>query len=213
MDLNPWGEHSYFDDIEIREDGGTPGFLQAIRAALSIRLKERMNVAKILQKEEWLIAKAKQGLRSIRGLSILGDNELQRIGVFSFFIAGIHHNLIVKLLNDRYGIQVRGGCSCAGTYGHYLLNVDRETSHRITEKINRGDLSEKPGWVRMSIHPTMTDEELDSIIMAIREISENVEKWAGDYDYDPSKNEFFHKTRERDIEAEVWAWFDLNQPV
>ena len=135
---NPWGEHSYFDDIEIREDGGTPGFLQAIRTALCIQLKDKMNVKKIHDREQELITKAFAGLRAIEGLNILADNDLERIGVFSFYIAGIHHNLIVKLLNDRFGIQVRGGCSCAGTYGHFLLKVDFDTSHRITEKINQG---------------------------------------------------------------------------
>jgi len=209
MWTNPWGEHSYFDDIEIREDGGTPGFLQAIRAALSIRLKEKMDVKKIRAREQELIEKAAQGLRSIEGLNILGDNDLQRIGVFSFFIAGIHHNLIVKLLNDRFGIQVRGGCSCAGTYGHFLLNVDWETSHRITEKINKGDLSEKPGWVRLSIHPTMTDGELEMIIDAIKQVSINARKWAEDYEYVLCKNEFFHKSKEKDIQKEINCWFEV----
>jgi selenocysteine lyase/cysteine desulfurase len=206
---NPWGEHSYFSDIEIREDGGTPGFLQAIRTALSIQLKEQMNVDKIHDREQQLTARAFEGLRSIEGLNILGDNDLERIGVFSFYIVGLHHNLIVKLLNDRFGIQVRGGCSCAGTYGHFLLNVDWETSHRITEKINRGDLSEKPGWVRLSIHPTMTDEELDKIVDAIREVSIHVEEWAKDYNYVVEMNEFFHKTNEKDIKKEITSWFDV----
>lgn len=206
---NPWGEHSYFSDIEIREDGGTPGFLQAIRTALSIQLKEQMNVDKIHDREKQLTARAFEGLRSIEGLNILGDNDLERIGVFSFYIVGLHHNLIVKLLNDRFGIQVRGGCSCAGTYGHFLLNVDWETSHRITEKINRGDLSEKPGWVRLSIHPTMTDEELDKIVDAIREVSIHVEEWAKDYNYVVEMNEFFHKTNEKDIKKEITSWFDV----
>jgi len=206
---NPWGEHSYFDDIEIREDGGTPGFLQAIRTALCIRLKEQMNVQKIHEREEELIARAFEGLRKIPTLHILADNDLKRIGVFSFFIDGVHHNLIVKLLNDRYGIQVRGGCSCAGTYGHFLLNVDRDTSHRITEKINRGDLSEKPGWVRLSIHPTMTDSELELILKAIAEVAENAERWANDYKYYPEMNEFFHLTREIDKKFEITGWFDM----
>jgi selenocysteine lyase/cysteine desulfurase len=206
---NPWGEHSYFDDIEIREDGGTPGFMQAIRTALSIQLKEKMEVNKIHAREEQLIGKAFEGLRSIRGLNILGDNDLERIGVFSFFIAGTHHNLIVKLLNDRYGIQVRGGCSCAGTYGHFLLNVDWDTSHRITEKINRGDLSEKPGWVRLSIHPTMTDSELDYIIEAIREVADNANEWMEDYNYIIEMNEFFHKKKEKDIRKEIKFWFEM----
>ena len=209
MWTNPWGEHTYFDDIEIREDGGTPGFLQAIRAALSIQLKEKMDVNKIHAREQELIQKAAQGLRSIEGLNILGDNDLERIGVFSFFIAGVHHNLIVKLLNDRFGIQVRGGCSCAGTYGHFLLNVDWDTSHRITEKINKGDLSEKPGWVRLSIHPTMTDEELEMIIDAIKQVSINAAEWAEDYEYVLSKNEFFHKTEEKDIQKEINSWFEV----
>jgi selenocysteine lyase/cysteine desulfurase len=206
---NPWGEHTYFDDIEIREDGGTPGFLQAFRAALSIRLKEQMNVQKIHDRENELIAKAFVGLRNIPRLNILADNDLGRIGVFSFYIQGLHHNLIVKLLNDRYGIQVRGGCSCAGTYGHFLLNVDRDTSHRITEKINKGDLSEKPGWVRLSIHPTMTNEELDFILKAIEEVAVHAGSWKEEYQYFPELNEFFHKTNEIDKKAEITGWFDL----
>jgi hypothetical protein len=89
------------------------------------------------------------------------------------------------------------------------LNVDWETSHRITEKINRGDLSEKPGWVRLSIHPTMTDEELDKIVDAIREVSIHVEEWAKDYNYVVEMNEFFHKTNEKDIKKEITSWFDV----
>ena len=204
---NPWGEHSYFDDIEIREDGGTPGFLQAIRTTLSIQLKERMNVQKMHDREAELIAKTFRRLRKIEGLSILGDNGLKRIGVFSFYIKGLHHNLIVKLLNDRYGIQVRGGCSCAGTYGHYLLNVDRDMSHRITEKINKGDLSEKPGWVRLSIHPTMTDEELETILKAIKEVSIHAHEWMEEYNYVIEVNEFFHKTKEKELKREISHWF------
>ena len=206
---NPWGEHSYFDDIEIREDGGTPGFLQAIRTALCVGLKDQMSVSKIHEREKELIDKARIGLRKIDGLNILGDNDQERIGVFSFYIVGLHHNLIVKLLNDRFGIQVRGGCSCAGTYGHFLLNVDRDTSHRITEKINKGDLSEKPGWVRLSIHPTMTDEELELILDSIREVSLYAREWIKDYKYVIEVNEFFHKTKERDYLNEISEWFDL----
>lgn len=206
---NPWGEHSYFDDIEIREDGGTPGFLQAIRTALSIKLKERIGVQKIHDRETELIEKTLDRLREIDGLSILGDNHLKRIGVFSFYIKGIHHNLIVKLLNDRYGIQVRGGCSCAGTYGHFLLNVDKDTSHRITEKINHGDLSEKPGWVRLSIHPTMSDKELEIILDAIESVSIQAHKWMEDYNYVIETNEFVHKTREKNLKAKINNWFEI----
>ncbi|MGE5437434.1 MAG: aminotransferase class V-fold PLP-dependent enzyme, partial [Syntrophothermus sp.] len=141
---------------------------------------------------------------------ILADNVEDRLGAISFYVTNIHYNLIVKILNDKYGIQVRGGCSCAGTYGHYLLHVDRNKSALITEKINHGDLSEKPGWVRMSLHPTMTNAELEFIVKALKETVSNIKDWEKDYTYIPSKNEFIHKNsngREKDI---IKSWFSLN---
>jgi selenocysteine lyase/cysteine desulfurase len=203
---NPWGGHAYFDDIEIREDGGTPPFLQAIRAAMAIRLKEQMSPAKMKQREEELLEQGLEQLRSIPGLNILGDNGEPRLGVVSFYVEGIHHNLMVRLLNDHFGIQVRGGCSCAGTYGHYLLNVDRELSKEITSRIDAGDLSAKPGWVRLSLHPTMTNEELRYITSGIRQVAENVETWKQDYEYHSNLNEFFHRSFRRP-EGEIESWF------
>ncbi len=204
---NPWGEHAYFDDIEIREDGGTPGFLQAIRAALSIKLKEKMGVENIEMREKQLVAKAFEGLSKVPGLHILADDVKDRIGVFSFYIENIHYNLVVKILNDRYGIQVRGGCSCAGTYGHFLLQVDRETSHKIVEKINEGDYSMKPGWVRMSLHPTMTDEELEFVVVALNELVENIDEWEKDYIYNPHTAEFTNKRGK--VSDSVSQWFEI----
>lgn len=190
---NPWGEHKFVNNIEAREDGGTPAFLQSIKASLSIKLKEEMGVERIIQREKYLVKKAFEGLRKIPGLHILADNIEDRIGVISFYVDNIHYNLIVKLLNDVFGIQVRGGCSCAGTYGHYLLHVTPQMSKYITEKINHGDLSEKPGWVRLSLHPTMTDDELITIIDAVNEIVKNIKNWQQHYNYDPHMNEFYHK--------------------
>ena len=99
-----------------------------------------------------------------RNLHILAGDIKERLGVFSFYVDNIHHNLITILLNDRFGIQLRGGCSCAGTYGHFLLDVDFKLSKEITDRIDAGDLSMKPGWIRLSLHPTMTDDELLEII-------------------------------------------------
>lgn len=190
---NPWGEHKYHDEIEAREDGGTPAFLQTIKVALCTILKEEMGVENMLRREHELLDIIWPGLKSIPNLHILADNVSDRLGVISFYIEGLHYNLGVKLLNDRYGIQVRGGCSCAGTYGHYLLGVSYEKSHDITSKISLGDLSEKPGWIRLSIHPTTTDEEAYILISAITELSRNYEIWAKDYVYDNKMNEFYRK--------------------
>lgn len=203
---NPWGEHKYINDIEAREDGGTPGFLQTIRTALSIKLKEEMGVKNILEREEELINIAFEEFRNIPQVHILASEIEDRLGIISFYIENIHFNLIVKILNDRYGIQVRGGCSCAGTYGHYLLHVDPTRSNRITERISLGDLSEKPGWVRMSLHPTMTNKELYIIIDAIKELIKNIDYWKKDYNYEISTNEFHHKNSEG-LEKIVNGWF------
>jgi len=210
---NAWGEYKYLEDIEAREDGGTPGFLQAIRTALAIELKNQMGVENIRKREKELTELAFEVLDKVPGIRILADTERDRLGVISFYIEPIHYNLIVKLLNDRFGIQVRGGCACAGTYGHYLLDVSYEKSHEITNRISSGDLSKKPGWVRLSLHPVMTPEEVVFIGKALTEISLNHVDWAKDYNYDKHKNEFFHKSVTEDEVSKVTAWFKLDSPM
>ena len=202
---NPWGEYKFIDNIELREDGGTPGFLQAMRTAMAITVKNRMGTEMIRQREQELLKQAFAGLRTIPGLNILADNTEDRLGVISFYFTGIHYNLVVKYLSDRFGIQVRGGCACAGTYGHYLLDVTPDQSKKITDKINRGDLSEKPGWVRLSLHPTMTSDELAKIIDALREIGINHTTWLKEYTYNYHTNEF-RNIREINSMPEIESW-------
>lgn len=206
---NPWGEHKYLDNIEEREDGGTPGFLQVIKAALAIRLKEQMGIDNILDREKEIVEYVFSRLNEVPGLNILAPQHQNRLGVISFFIDGLHFNLGVKLLNDRFGIQTRGGCSCAGTYGHYLLHVDQEKSHYITGKISAGDLMEKPGWIRMSIHPTTTNDEISYVCDSIKALSENHAEWAKEYVYNNRTNEFTH-VNAGPVESEmVKQWFRL----
>ena len=88
------------------------------------------------------------------------------------------------MLNDHFGIQTRGGCSCAGTYGHYLLSLDHQRSDQIYEEIMQGNCSSKPGWIRLSIHPTHTDDEIDHIIKAIRGLVDHHKEWMKDYELD-----------------------------
>ncbi|MBT4217013.1 MAG: aminotransferase class V-fold PLP-dependent enzyme [Flavobacteriales bacterium] len=187
---NPWGEHKYVEDIEVREDGGTPAFLQTIKTALCMNLKKEMGVDNILKREHELHEIIWDRLTSIENVHVLADNISDRLNIYSFYIDDLHFNLAVQLLNDRYGIQTRGGCSCAGTYGHYLLDVDFDFSHTITDNINSGDLTLKPGWVRMSLHPTMKNEEASFIINAIEELAKNHINWAPDYKYNADTNEF-----------------------
>jgi selenocysteine lyase/cysteine desulfurase len=192
---NPWGEHKYIDDIQLREDGGTPGFLQTIKTALCIQLKEQMGVDNILQREDELHTIVWNRLSDLPNLHVLADNIPNRLGIYSFYIEDLHFNLGVQLLNDKFGIQVRGGCSCAGTYGHILLNVDIEQSNNITNTIDMGDLSLKPGWIRMSTHPTMTNKDVEFIVSAIEELAKNHQLWSVDYNYSKTSNEFVYKNK------------------
>ncbi|HKK47334.1 MAG TPA: aminotransferase class V-fold PLP-dependent enzyme, partial [Balneolaceae bacterium] len=164
------------------------------------------SVEKIRAREDELLEIAFDKFSRISQLHILASNVKERLGVISFYVENLHHNLMVKLLNDRYGIQVRGGCSCAGTYGHLLLHVSQQQSREITNLIDQGDLSRKPGWVRLSLHPTMTNDELLYILNAIQKVIENAEKWARDYSYSSSTNEFHHRSEKGEPRLD---WFDL----
>ncbi len=198
MWTNPWNQAKYIDDIEIREDGGTPAFLQTIRTALTVRLKEKMTTQKIMAREKQLLDIAFAEFSKINGIYILAQKIKERIGLITFYSENVHHNLIVKLLNDEFGIQTRGGCSCAGTYGHYLLHIDKKLSKLFTKKVENGDSTLKPGWVRISLHPTMSNDELFFIIKALKKIINNIKIYQKDYYQDPQSGEWFHKKNKFD---------------
>jgi selenocysteine lyase/cysteine desulfurase len=189
----PFGTHRYVDEIEAREDGGTPGFLQAIRAALAVSVKEAMGVDRIRAREEELIAIMLAEFAREPSIMLLEGENLARLGILSLYAPGEHHNLIVRLLNDRFGIQTRGGCSCAGTYGHILFNIRKTTSRHITDLIDSGDLTEKPGWVRVSIHPTMTDAEARYVGSSLVEVIRNYKLWGEEYSFHKESGEFTRK--------------------
>ena len=161
----------------------------------------------MLKREHQLISYIFETLEPVENLHLLAPQHKDRLGVISFYIDDLHYNLGVKLLNDKFGIQTRGGCSCAGTYGHYLLHVDYETSHELTSEISLGELTRKHGWIRMSIHPTTTDEEIQFVCESIKELVRNFKTWASDYDYDKNTNEFIHKTYKGTASAMVNQWF------
>jgi selenocysteine lyase/cysteine desulfurase len=210
---NPWRGREYVADIESREDGGTPPVLQGIKAAMCIRLKEEMGVTNMLRREEELVKIAFARFSEMSNVTVLQNNAKKRLGIISFIIEDAHYNLVVRLLNDKFGIQTRGGCSCAGTYGHRLLNVDQAWSYKIWDAINSGDLASKPGWVRVSIHPTMTDQEIEFIMSAIEKTASNFREWMTDYYYDTGSNEYVIKTGAANEQDLVEEWFNLEPHV
>jgi selenocysteine lyase/cysteine desulfurase len=199
---DPWGKHKYVENIEAREDGGTPAFLQTIKAAMCMRLKDEMGVENIQKREEEILNIIWAELDIIPNLHVLANNQKKRLGIISFYIDGLHYNLGVKMLNDYYGIQTRGGCSCAGTYGHYLMNIKQEYSKIISDKISEGDCSIKPGWIRLSIHPTHTNDEIKYLLKSIKELAENHKNWKEEYEIDISIGNIKHKKTESLIKLE-----------
>jgi len=204
---NPWGDHDYVDDIETREDGGTPAFLQTIKIALATQLKDEMGTENIEKRENEVNKVIFDTLFSLKNVKVLAANVQERLSIFSFYFEKHHFNLVVKLLNDKYGIQTRGGCSCAGTYGHLLLHVDMQTSKSIEQQILEGCDVEKPGWVRLSVHPTITNAEVAFICDSLKELSENIDEWAKEYVYDTSKNDYVHKNAQPVEKEMVKKWF------
>lgn len=190
--VNPWGTKHYVHDVERREDGGTPPIIQAIKTALCMKLKDQMRPELILAREHQMTARLLQGMRRIPGVSVLDSESEDRLGIVSWILPGYHYNLVVKLLSDRFGIQARGGCSCAGPYGHYLLGITAELSHLIEQSVISGAYSFKPGWIRTSLHPIMTIQEVDDIIHAVTEIARHIETWRHDYIYNPLTNDWSH---------------------
>lgn len=199
---NPWGGYKYCDSIEVKEQGGTPPILQTIKAAMCHKLKEEMGVENILEREKEILSLLWKRLSKIDNLKILREDEPNRLGIVSFYINNLHYDLGVRILSDRFGIQVRGGCSCAGTYGHYLLNINKEKSLEITNLIDQGDFSEKPGWIRLSIHQTMTQNEIKKIITAIELLALHHRKWSKEYAYNKKQNHFVYLgNKKNDINA------------
>jgi selenocysteine lyase/cysteine desulfurase len=207
---NPWKIHEYISNIEQREDGGTPPFLQGIKAAMCIRLKEQMGVENILKREKEMLQIIFGRFANIKDVEVLEGNIKNRLGVISFIVKGAHYNLITKILNDRFGIQTRGGCSCAGTYGHTLLHVDEARSYQILNSIRAGDMLCKPGWVRLSIHPTMTNKEIDFIMDAIGLTASHFKEWAKDYRYDTESNEYSFKGIKTKEQGIIEGWFNVS---
>ena len=169
--------HVYLDDIEHREEGGTPAIVESIRAGLVFGLKEAVGCDVINEREERHVKAAIKQWDQNENVYILGSHEAERLSIVSFVIRHgvngfLHHNYVVALLNDLFGIQARGGCSCAGPYGHRLLGIDLQQSHEFEREVNRGCEGIKPGWVRVNFNYFISDEVAQYIKDAVDAVAQ-----------------------------------------
>ena len=169
--VNP-EEHRYLTDPEHREEGGTPAIIESIRCGLVFKLKGEVGTDVIREREEAFIRRAITAWQDEPNIQILGNPDADRLSIVSFVIRHgerhLHHNYVVALLNDLFGIQARGGCSCAGPYGHRLLGIDLDTSHRYEAEIAKGCEVIKPGWVRVNFNYFIDEDEFSYIVDSVR---------------------------------------------
>jgi hypothetical protein len=179
-----------------REEGGTPGIVESIRAGLVVALKQAVGTDLIQAREQRFLRLALDRWRANPNLELLGDLEAPRLPIISFRIRHrdryLHHELVVALLNDLFGIQARGGCSCAGPYGHRLLGIGPDRSRDLSEQAGRGFLGIKPGWVRLSFNYFISDTVADFLVEAVDLLGRHGHRLLGEYQFDPRTGHWRH---------------------
>ena len=170
-------DHSYIADPTVREEGGTPAIIESIRAGLVVKLKTAVGEDTIEELEHSFVNRAIESWSANPRIRVLGNKQAKRLSIVSFLIQEdgrfLHHNYVVALLNDLFGIQARGGCSCAGPYGHRLLGIDMDRSTRFRDAINSGCEGIKPGWVRVNFSYFISEEVFNYILDAVHLVADS----------------------------------------
>ncbi|HTZ43054.1 MAG TPA: aminotransferase class V-fold PLP-dependent enzyme [Jatrophihabitans sp.] len=196
--VNP-SEHRYLTDPEQREEGGTPAIVESIRAGLVFQLKQAVGIDVIRAHEEHYLRQAVQAWQDEPALEILGNLDAERLSIVSFVVRNpatgryLHHNYVVALLNDLFGIQSRGGCSCAGPYGHRLLGIDLDRSHEFEREITGGCEGIKPGWVRINFNYFISEPVFRYLVEAVRLVARDGWRLLGDYVFEPATGLWRHR--------------------
>lgn len=185
----------FIERIEEREKPGTPGVLQVLKAAMVFEVKDNVTTARIEKREHELLEKIFDRWLANPGIEILGNQDPnKRVGIISFNVkssnneAGteqyLHPKFVTTILNDLFGIQSRAGCSCAGPYGHRLLDINEETSEEYRSCVTDGFSGIKPGWCRISVHYVMDDLEVDFLLDAVDFVAQHGALFLHLYDFD-----------------------------
>jgi len=192
-------DQDFIGRIEEREKAGTPGVLQTLKAGLVFQIKDSVGVDVINTREHELTDRAMKSWGANENIEVLGNPDpSSRVGIISFNIKDdsgryLHHKFITALLNDLFGIQSRAGCSCAGPYGHRLLDIDEATSERFRAAVQNGHCGLKPGWCRVGLHWVMDDAEADYVIEAVNFLAREGNLFLRLYDFDLSTGTWKHR--------------------
>jgi selenocysteine lyase/cysteine desulfurase len=191
-------DHRFLDDPTHREEGGTPAIIESVRAGLVFQLKQAVGTDTIREQEDRHLSRAVAAWRDEPSIELLGNLAAKRLSIVSFVVRSpsgryLHHNYVVALLNDLFGVQSRGGCSCAGPYGHRLLGIDLERSHEFEREITGGCEGIKPGWVRVNFNYFVSDAVADYLTEAVRLVARDGWRLLGDYRFDTATGMWRHR--------------------
>ncbi len=189
-------DHSYIDDPSVREEGGTPAIIESIRAGLVFHLKNAVGAGRIEELERSFVARATTSWAENPNIVILGNQDAHRLSIVSFLVRHcdqvLHHNFVVTLLNDLFGIQSRGGCSCAGPYGHRLLDIDIDRSSGFQKAINSGCEGIKPGWIRINFNYFISEQVFQFLLDSVHFVAHHGWKFLHLYEFSPANGQWRH---------------------
>jgi hypothetical protein len=192
-------DQDFISRIEEREKAGTPGVLQTLKAGLVFQVKDSVGHDVIHERELEFTNRALRRWGESENIEILGNPDPgSRVGIISFNIKDasgkyLHHKLLTVLLNDLFGIQSRAGCSCAGPYGHRLLEIDEATSEKYRSAVKQGHCGLKPGWCRVGLHWVMDDAEANYVIGAVMFLAREGHQFLNLYEFDLATGTWVHK--------------------
>lgn len=195
--VSPWN-HDYVSSLSAREEAGTPNVIGDIRAALCFMVKDALGPEYLAKRQAELKNRATGKWSEQTSIRVLGHQTAQRLPIFSFQVLDekgelVQHQLFTRMLSDLYGIQARGGCACAGPYGHDLLGIDADQSAQMRREIQEGNPLARPGWVRLNFSYLLDDEKANFIIESVIELANSASKYIDNYVFDHATGSFLHR--------------------
>jgi selenocysteine lyase/cysteine desulfurase len=192
------GGRHYLSDTSHREEGGTPAIIESIRAGLVFQAHAAVGTDTIVRRESGFTRRAIASWRRNRSIEILGDPDGERLPIVSFVVHGpggrrLHHHFVVALLNDLFGIQARGGCSCAGPYGHHLLRISPDRAEDMAAQAAAGWLGMNPGWTRLSFSYYLSEETFEYLVAAVDLVATFGGRLQPLYRFDPRTGLWSHR--------------------
>lgn len=185
------------DTFPDREEAGTPNIPGAIGLATAIEVLDKIGMDYIFEEETELINDAVAKMRQIEDVVIYGETDCKvcpRAASISFNVRGMDHGLVAAILNDYHNIAVRNECFCAHPYVKEMIIDELKFSRIEIESMDiDANFKVKAGMVRASFGIYSTDEDVNALVDALKDIVSKQDKYTKLYQLDDTRT-YIHKT-------------------